>query len=335
MKLIRKIDSLYILILSKLKLIKIKLINSSNILISHNSNFKSTSRLKVWSSGKIVIGKNFSIGYNSEIYSWDDELIIGNNTSINDNCKIYGDVKIGSNCLFASNIFISSGSHNYNVDPYLPIKVQDSLKKNVKRIVIEDDCWIGFGVVIMQGVYVGKGAIIGSNTVVTKDILPYSINVGIPNRQISNRLEFNKRFNRIYCNNKEHWPYFYKGINYKQFQNIDDITKGIEVEECNSVFLIAKNSNQKLTLSGFCNKKMEFEIQLNDNLYSKITVNKGEFEELIQLENQYQAYPDYIYYSEEIKKHFNIITIKNIKNNFQVSNLIDNWLIKSIGYYED
>ena len=101
------------------------------------------------------------------------------------------------------------------------------------------------------------------------------------------------------------------------------------------MFLLAKNSNQKLTLSGFCNKKMEFEIQLNDNLYSKITVNKGEFEELIQLENQYQAYPDYIYYSEEIKKHFNIITIKNIKNNFQASNIIDNWLIKSIGYYED
>lgn len=335
MKLIRKIDSLYFLILNKFKQIKIKLINYNKILIGDNSSFKSTSRLKVWGRGKIIVGKNFSIGYNSELYSWEEELIIGNNTSINDNCKIYGDVKIGANCLFASNIFISSGTHNYNFDPYLPIKVQDTFVNNNKRVVVEDDCWIGFGVVIMQGVYIGKGAIIGSNTVVTKDVAPYSINVGIPNKQISKRIEFNKSLYRIDYNIKEHWPYFYKGINYKQFLNIDYFKNGFEVEENISVFLLAKNPNQKLTLSGFCNKKTEFEIQINDNFSSKTTINKGEFDELIHLENQNFPSSHFINYSEDLKKQFNIITIIKINNNLISSNINEKWLIRSIGYYED
>ncbi len=51
-------------------------------------------------------------------------------------------------------------------------------------IVIEDDVWIGFNAVIMKSVRIGKGAIIGAASVITKDVPPYAIIAGNPGRQV-------------------------------------------------------------------------------------------------------------------------------------------------------
>lgn len=51
-------------------------------------------------------------------------------------------------------------------------------------IRVEDDCWIGAGAIILYGVTIGKGAVIGAGSVVTKDVEPYSVNVGNPARKI-------------------------------------------------------------------------------------------------------------------------------------------------------
>ncbi len=51
-------------------------------------------------------------------------------------------------------------------------------------VVIEDDAWIGFNAVVLKGVRIGRGAIVGSATVVTKDVPPYSVVVGNPAREI-------------------------------------------------------------------------------------------------------------------------------------------------------
>jgi len=47
-------------------------------------------------------------------------------------------------------------------------------------IIIEDGVWLGMGAKVMDGVRIGQGAVIGANAVVTKDIPPYSIAVGVP-----------------------------------------------------------------------------------------------------------------------------------------------------------
>lgn len=49
-----------------------------------------------------------------------------------------------------------------------------------KKVVIEDYAWIGSQVVILPGVTIGKGAIIGAGSVVTKDIPPMTVTVGVP-----------------------------------------------------------------------------------------------------------------------------------------------------------
>lgn len=56
-------------------------------------------------------------------------------------------------------------------------------------IVIEDEVWIGFGTTILSGVTVGKGAIISTGAVVTKDVPPYSIVGGVPAKIIKYRFE--------------------------------------------------------------------------------------------------------------------------------------------------
>lgn len=67
----------------------------------------------------------------------------------------------------------------------IPIRLQGALPIN--PIIIEDDVWIGTRVVILPGVKIGKGSVIGANSLVTKDVEPYSIMGGIPAKYIRKR----------------------------------------------------------------------------------------------------------------------------------------------------
>ena len=60
---------------------------------------------------------------------------------------------------------------------------------NKGDIVIGNDVWIGYEAVIMAGVRIGNGAIIGTRSVVTKDVPPYAIVGGVPARRIRNRFD--------------------------------------------------------------------------------------------------------------------------------------------------
>ena len=54
-------------------------------------------------------------------------------------------------------------------------------------VLIGNDVWIGENVLILEGVHIGNGAVIGAGSIVTKDIEPYSINVGVPAKKIDSR----------------------------------------------------------------------------------------------------------------------------------------------------
>lgn len=63
---------------------------------------------------------------------------------------------------------------------------------NKISVIIGNDVWIGANTTILEGVKIGDGAIIGANTLVNKDIEPYSINVGIPAKKIGYRFDKDK-----------------------------------------------------------------------------------------------------------------------------------------------
>ena len=94
-------------------------------------------------------------------------------------------IKIGHDTLLAPNVHINTTMHNYdNVD--IPIRLQGSTEEDV---VIEADCWLGTGVIVCQGITIGKGAIVGANSVVLSDVEPYTVVGGSPARFIKNRLK--------------------------------------------------------------------------------------------------------------------------------------------------
>lgn len=116
-------------------------------------------------------------------------IIFGDDVQINDYVHISAieSVEIGNHVLIASHVYISDNSHGIydgtinDSDPSTPPK---SRAYKVAPVKIENNVWIGEGVIIMPGVEIGEGCVIGAHSVVTKSIPKYSIAVGSPAKVI-------------------------------------------------------------------------------------------------------------------------------------------------------
>lgn len=108
------------------------------------------------------------------------DVVVGNNTIVGLGCVIIGPVHIGNNVMLAQHIVVSGLNHGYE-DVHTPPNLQ---KETRKEIIISDDVWIGANSVITAGVTLGKHAIIGAGSVVTKDVPPFSVAVGNPAKVI-------------------------------------------------------------------------------------------------------------------------------------------------------
>ncbi len=138
-------------------------------------------------NNKICLGNGVAIERNVDIGSLNNTCIhIDEETFIAPDVCIAGpgDIKIGKNCMIAAHSGIYANNHNF-ADPTIPMSKQGVSRKG---IVIEDDCWLGHGVTVLDGVTIGKGSVIGAGAVVNKDIPPFSVAVGIPARVIKSRL---------------------------------------------------------------------------------------------------------------------------------------------------
>ncbi len=122
-------------------------------------------------------------------------LRFGDNVELNDYVHIAAVEKviIGNNVLIASKVFITDHGHgSYSgenqSDPEVP---PTRLQRPVvsKPVVIEDNVWLGEYVTVLPGVTIGRGAVVGAMSVVTKDIPAGAMAVGSPARVI-------KRFNK-------------------------------------------------------------------------------------------------------------------------------------------
>ena len=120
--------------------------------------------------------------------NYGDNISIGENTFINCDCIFSDDnrITIGKNVMIAPRVQLYAAVHPIAPSERilnLPKSEQaDHLPYRVssKPIVIEDDCWLGGGVIVLAGVTIGKGSVIGAGSIVTKDIPPYAVAVGNP-----------------------------------------------------------------------------------------------------------------------------------------------------------
>ncbi len=137
-------------------------------------------------NGKVFLGEKVCLdrGVDVKVHH-EGQIVIGDRTYVGPYTCIsgFGKIEIGNDCLIASHSAIYAHNHNFS-DPNKKIAEQGF---SVKGIAIEDDCWLGNGVKVMDGVTIGKGSVIGAGAVVTKDIAPYSVAVGVPAKVISKR----------------------------------------------------------------------------------------------------------------------------------------------------
>ena len=91
-----------------------------------------------------------------------------------------GGVTIGDQVLIGPLAKILAVNHNFG-DVTRPVMDQGI---SARGIAIEDGAWIGSGAAVLDGVRVGRGAVVGANAVVTEDLPPHSLAVGVPARVI-------------------------------------------------------------------------------------------------------------------------------------------------------
>lgn len=116
--------------------------------------------------GKLIIGKGTQIGPFTVIFTDTADLVIGDNVMIAPHCVI------------------AAGSHDHkNLE--VPMRFANSVSKG--PIIIEDDVWIGANCTIVDNVKIGKGAVVGANTLVNKNVMPYEIVGGVPMKRIGSR----------------------------------------------------------------------------------------------------------------------------------------------------
>jgi len=139
----------------------------------------------------ITLGDNVSIGIRSMIKTSGSlgklgkGMKMGHDSAMGNDCFVgaAGGVFIGDYVAIGQNVRFHSENHEFS-DRNKLISEQGVSNKG---IIIGNDCWLGAGAVFLDGVTVGKGCVIGANSLVTHDIPAYSIAVGSPARVIGER----------------------------------------------------------------------------------------------------------------------------------------------------
>lgn len=141
----------------------------------------------------IKVSKGFTTGVGCRIEAYPENneptLFFGDNFQMNDYVHITAmeKVQIGNNVLLASKIYISDCSHgSYAGNEYdsSPESVPHDRKMYSKPVIIRDNVWLGEFVSVLPGVTIGKGTIVGANSVVSKNLPDYVIAVGSPAKPI-------------------------------------------------------------------------------------------------------------------------------------------------------
>lgn len=154
--------------------------HGKHIVCGKNVKFEDYAEIHGLCAEGLNFGDNVTIGRGvmirpSSYYGGDlgKGLEIGNNSSIGPHGYIgcSGKITIGKNVMFGPKCSLFAENHVFS-DTSSTIKSQ-----GVKQmgIIVEDDCWIGSNVTILDGVTIGKGCVIGAGTLVTKDVPEGSI----------------------------------------------------------------------------------------------------------------------------------------------------------------
>lgn len=158
-----------------------------SVILEDNVTIDAISKKGVILGNNVTIAKYTTIQCTGVIRDLGVGLIVGNNSAIGAYSFIgaQGGIQIGSNVIMGPRVSIHSENHVFD-NSEIPIRLQGESRKGV---VVEDDCWIGAGVIILDGVCIKRGSVVAAGSVVTKDIEAFSIYAGVPAKKIKSRKE--------------------------------------------------------------------------------------------------------------------------------------------------
>lgn len=140
---------------------------------------------------KELLGKSEGAFINPPFYcDYGFNIEVGKNFYANYNCTILdvGKVTIGDNCMFAPNVAIYTAGHPIHPDS------RNSMYEYGIPVSIGDNCWLGGNTIVCPGVKIGNNVVIGTGSVVTKDIPDWSIAAGNPCRVIRTITEEDRKY---------------------------------------------------------------------------------------------------------------------------------------------
>jgi acetyltransferase-like isoleucine patch superfamily enzyme len=142
-------------------------------------------QLQIGKRGVIRFGRFVWVGDGTKIRCHEGEVEIGGKTVLGQDCTIsaYQRVRIGEQCVIADRAMFIDFDHGV-VDVEVPIREQGIYKRDVE---VGSNCWIGYGACILRGVRVGDNAIVGTNSVVTRDVPANAVVGGVPAKVIRMR----------------------------------------------------------------------------------------------------------------------------------------------------
>jgi len=143
----------------------------------------------------VSIGSHVMLEKNIQLTAWhqsnNDEkhhpkIIIGDGCTIRAcaNITAISSITIGQHLLTGTNVLITDNAHGEVTREMMKIPPILRPIHSKAPVTIGNNVWIGDNACILPGVTIGDGAVIGANAVVTHDIPPYSVAVGIPAKVI-------------------------------------------------------------------------------------------------------------------------------------------------------
>jgi acetyltransferase-like isoleucine patch superfamily enzyme len=141
--------------------------------------------LQIARGGEVRFGRFVWLGDGTKIRCHEGVVEIGDKTVLGQECTIsaYQRVRIGEQCVVADRAMFIDFDHGV-VDVERPIRQQGIYKRDV---VVGSNVWVGYGACILRGVRVGDNSIIGSNSVVTRDVPANAVVGGVPAKVIRMR----------------------------------------------------------------------------------------------------------------------------------------------------
>lgn len=172
-------------------------------------------------ASKVCLGKGVYLDQGVYLHALPNGITIGDETFIMHHTMLHvfnfrnlprAGITLGRNCFIGEyNVMRGQGGIQIGNDVYTGPMVKilavnhvfDDLERPIREqgvttegIVIEDDVWIGAGATIVDGVTIGRGSVIGAGAVVSSDIPPYSIAVGVPAKVIKDRRQMTNNHHR-------------------------------------------------------------------------------------------------------------------------------------------